>query len=108
VHAHHLQRDALRAHVSGGNLIRLDHAAGSSSRRGEAGSPTGDSGRIVEGIERLRAAGSKLTGRAEAIVVIEVRHAAPLVSPAYDDGTATEADILEVHRARFARLHEHR
>jgi hypothetical protein len=41
-------------------------------------------------------------------VVIEVLHAAPLVSPAYDDGTATEADIFEAHRARFARLHEHR
>jgi hypothetical protein len=26
-------------------------------------------------------------------VVIEVLHAAPLVSPAYDDGTAPEADI---------------
>src|SRR5215469_3191713 len=61
-----------------------------------------------EGIERLRAAGSKLTGRAKAIVVIEVQHAAPLVSPAYDDGTMTEADIFEAHRARFARLHEHR
>ena len=63
---------------------------------------------FAEGIERLRAAGSTLTGRAGAIVVIEVRHAAPLVSPAYDDGTATEADIFQAHRARFARLHEHR
>src|SRR5438876_9856275 len=40
------------------------------------------------------------------VVVIEVRHAAPLVSPAYDDGTTTEADMLESQRARFARLHE--
>jgi len=63
---------------------------------------------FAEGIERLRAAGSKLTGRAQAVVVIEVKHAAPLVSPACDGGTTTEADILEVHRARFARLHEHR
>jgi uncharacterized protein len=61
-----------------------------------------------EGIERLRAAGSKLTGRAKAIVLIELQHAAPLVSPAYDDGTMTEADLLEAHRARFGRLHEHR
>ena len=61
-----------------------------------------------EGIERLRAAGSKLTGRAKAIVVIEVRHAAALVSPAYDDGTVTEADLFDAHRARFERLHEHR
>lgn len=63
---------------------------------------------FAAGIERLRAAGSKLTGRARAIVVIEVLHAAPLVSPAYDDGTANEADIFEAHRARFARLYEHR
>jgi uncharacterized protein len=60
-----------------------------------------------EGIERLRAAGSKLTGRAKAIVVIEVRHAAPLISPAYEDGTTTEADMVQAHHARFARLHEH-
>ena len=63
---------------------------------------------FAEGIERMRAAGSKLTGRVEAIVVIEVQHAAPLVSPAYDDGTTTEADIFQAHRARFARLHERR
>ena len=63
---------------------------------------------FAEGIERMRAAGSKLAGRVQAIVVIEVRHAAPLVSPAYDDGAATEADILDAHRTRFARLHEHR
>jgi hypothetical protein len=61
---------------------------------------------FAEGIERMRADGSKLTERAEAIVVIEVRHAAPLVSPAYDDGTTTEADMLETQRERFARLHE--
>jgi hypothetical protein len=41
-------------------------------------------------------------------VVIEVQHAAPLVSPAYDDGMMTEAYIVEAHRARFARLHEQR
>jgi predicted pyridoxine 5'-phosphate oxidase superfamily flavin-nucleotide-binding protein len=61
-----------------------------------------------EGIDRMHAAGSKLTGRVKAIVVIEVQHAAPLVSPAYDDGTMTEADMLEAHRARFDRLHERR
>ena len=61
-----------------------------------------------EGIDRMHAAGSKLTGRVKAIVVIEVQHAAPLVSPAYDDGAMTEADMLEAHRARFARLHERR
>ncbi len=30
----------------------------------------------------------------------------PLVSPAYDDGTQTEADIRASHTARFARLNE--
>ena len=44
-----------------------------------------------EGVERMRADGSKLTERVEAIVVIEVRHAAPLVSPGLrrrgDDGS---------------------
>jgi uncharacterized protein len=63
---------------------------------------------FIEGIERMRAAGSKLTERVQAIVVIEVQHAAALVSPAYDDGASTEADMLLAHRARFARLHEQR
>ena len=63
---------------------------------------------FAEGIERMRADGSKLTGRIKAVVVIEVRHAEPLISPAYDDGTTTEADILETHRAGFAGLHERR
>jgi uncharacterized protein len=61
-----------------------------------------------EGIERMRAAGSKLAERVEAIVVIEVQLAAPLVSPAYDDGATSEADMLRAHSARFARLHEQR
>src|SRR5262249_44679078 len=61
-----------------------------------------------EGIERMRAGGSKLTGRVKAIVVIEVQHAEPLVSPAYDDGTTTEEDMLHAHRARFAGLYERR
>jgi hypothetical protein len=56
----------------------------------------------------MRAGGSTLTGRVKTVVVIEVRHAEPLISPAYDDGTATEADMLETHRARFAGLHERR
>ena len=61
---------------------------------------------FVQGIELMRADGSKLAGRVKAIVVIEVRHAAPLVSPAYDDGSTTEAAMLESQRARFARLHD--
>ena len=65
------------------------------------------SAEFAEGIERLRAGGSTLTGRVKAIVVIEVYHAKPLISPVYDDETTTEADIFETHRTRFARLHEH-
>jgi uncharacterized protein len=63
---------------------------------------------FTEGIERMQAAGSKLTERVKAIVVIEVEHAAPLVSPAYDDGATTEADMLQAHGARFARLSSRR
>ena len=63
---------------------------------------------FAEGIERMPAGGSQLTGRVKAIVVIEVQHAEPLVSPVYDDGTATEADVLRTHRKRFASLHERR
>jgi hypothetical protein len=59
-------------------------------------------------VGRMRADGSKLTERVKAIVVIEVHHAEPLISPAYDDGTTTEADVRETHRVRFARLHERR
>ena len=49
-----------------------------------------------------------MVGRVEAIVIIEVQQSEPLVSPAYDDGATTEADMLETQRARFARLHENR
>jgi uncharacterized protein len=60
---------------------------------------------FAEGLERLRAAGSRLVDRVQAIVLIEVQQARPLVSPAYDDGTLTEADVRAIHWARFARLH---
>jgi uncharacterized protein len=63
---------------------------------------------FAEGTERMRAGGSKLTGRVKAMVVIEVQHAEPLVSPVYDDRATTEADVFETHRARFASLHERR
>jgi predicted pyridoxine 5'-phosphate oxidase superfamily flavin-nucleotide-binding protein len=59
----------------------------------------------AEGLDRMRAAGLTLHDRVKAIVVIEVRQARALVSPAYDDGTVTEADLLRLHQARFARLH---
>jgi hypothetical protein len=34
-----------------------------------------------------------------------VQHARTLISPAYDDGALTEADVKAIHQARFARLH---
>ncbi|HEU4840026.1 MAG TPA: pyridoxamine 5'-phosphate oxidase family protein [Ilumatobacteraceae bacterium] len=58
----------------------------------------------AEGTRRLRAGGSRLVERVRAIVVVEVRRAAPVVSPAYDDGTLTEDDVRAIHRARFAAL----
>ncbi len=62
---------------------------------------------FAEGVRRMRAGGSRLAERVKAIIVIEVQHAEPLISPVYDDGTTAEADVLDTHRARFARLHEH-
>jgi uncharacterized protein len=59
----------------------------------------------AEGLERLREAGSTLVDRVNAVVVIEVREARPLVSPVYDNGTATEADVIRTFQRRFARLH---
>jgi hypothetical protein len=47
-----------------------------------------------------------LLGQRKAIVVIEVQEASDLVSPAYDDGTTTEAEVIRRFQARFARLHE--
>ena len=60
------------------------------------------------GFSYTRADGSKLTGRVKAIIVIEVRDAAPLVSPAYDDEATTEAEMLESQWARFTRLRDRR
>ncbi len=59
----------------------------------------------AESIERLREAGSTLVDRVKAIVVVEVREARAVISPAYDDGTLTEEDMIHMFRARFARLH---
>ena len=59
----------------------------------------------AEGLDLLRRAGSSLADRVRAIVVIEVAEARALVSPAYDDGITTEADVISAHRVRFARLH---
>ena len=57
-----------------------------------------------EALDLLCRAGSRLADRVHAIVVIEVREARPLISPAYDDGT-TEAEVIATHRVRFARLY---
>ncbi len=61
---------------------------------------------FLDGVARQRAAGSALVDRIASVVLIEVRHAAPLVSPAYDDGTLGEADVRALHVARFARLND--
>ncbi len=62
---------------------------------------------FVDGLNRLRDDGmTSLLDRVKAIVVIEVQEASDLVSPAYDDGTTTEADVIQRFQARFARLHE--
>jgi uncharacterized protein len=60
------------------------------------------------GIERLRSEGigADTRDRVKAIAVIEVLQARPLVSPAYDDGSTTEADLAKRFHARFAALHE--
>jgi hypothetical protein len=57
-------------------------------------------------VDRLREAGSNLADRVNAVVVVEVREARPLVSPVYDDGVLTEEDIVRTFQARFAQLHE--
>jgi uncharacterized protein len=61
---------------------------------------------FAAGIARLREEGFETSEeRIQAIVVIEVRDASPLISPAYDDGTRTEAEIVRAWQERFARLH---
>jgi uncharacterized protein len=62
---------------------------------------------FVDGLNRLRNDGmTNLLDRVKAIVVIEVQEASNLISPAYDDGTTTEAEVIRRFQARFARLHE--
>jgi len=65
-----------------------------------------DGDRYERGIARLRELGSTTPReRIRTIVVVEVTDAAPLVSPAYDDGTTEDAVVarwLEHHR----RLHD--
>ena len=59
----------------------------------------------ARGLEILREAGSKSLDRIRAIVVIEVREARPVISPSYDDGKTSEAEIVRVFQARYAALH---
>ncbi len=54
--------------------------------------------------ELLTKSGSSLAPRVRAIVVISVVKALPLVSPAYDDGTATEDKLRRSWTARFRKL----
>lgn len=59
-----------------------------------------------DGVERLREAGSKLLDRVSSIVVVEVREAKELVSPAYDGGAITEGEMISLYQSHYARLHE--
>jgi hypothetical protein len=59
--------------------------------------------RYEQGLALMREAGSSLVDRVRAIVVIEVREARPLVSPAYDDGSVTEADMIRIWTSRITR-----
>jgi uncharacterized protein len=61
--------------------------------------------RYDDGVAQMRAAGSALAERVKAIVIIKVREARPLVSPAYDDGRLSEAEMIRTQRARLAGLH---
>jgi predicted pyridoxine 5'-phosphate oxidase superfamily flavin-nucleotide-binding protein len=62
-------------------------------KRGE-----GDFDRLVE------LSGSSLAPRIKAIVVIKLTKALPLVSPAYDDGVATENSLRRTYTTRFRRM----
>src|SRR3954451_23684518 len=54
--------------------------------------------RYDEAVERLRKGGSKLVDRVRTIVIVEVREARELVSPAYDDGSLSKADVIRTYR----------
>ena len=61
---------------------------------------------FARGIAGLREEGFRTPEeRIRAIVVIHVRDASPLSSPAYDDGSRTEAEIVRAWQDRFARTH---
>jgi predicted pyridoxine 5'-phosphate oxidase superfamily flavin-nucleotide-binding protein len=54
--------------------------------------------------ELLTKSGTSLAPRVKAVVVISVAKVLPLVSPAYDDGTATETGIRKSWTTRFRKL----
>jgi predicted pyridoxine 5'-phosphate oxidase superfamily flavin-nucleotide-binding protein len=54
--------------------------------------------------ELLKKSGTSLAPRVKAVVVISVAKVLPLVSPAYDDGTATETGIRKSWTTRFRKL----
>ena len=60
------------------------------------------------GLKRMRDDGvaATLLDRVKAIVVIEVRQAGVAGLLAYDDGTISESDMVDLYQARFARLNE--
>lgn len=61
------------------------------------------------GLDLLRRNGSSLTReRVRAMVVVEVTEAAELISPAYDDGTATEQSVATAWLDRFVGYHRQR
>lgn len=57
----------------------------------------------ARGVELLRQAGSSLVERVRTVVVVEVREARPVVSPVYDDGSLTEADVIRINQQRLGR-----
>lgn len=61
---------------------------------------------FAEGIRLMRGEGlTTPEDRVRSIVVIQVDEASPLISPAYDDGTRSEAEITRAWWERFARVH---
>jgi predicted pyridoxine 5'-phosphate oxidase superfamily flavin-nucleotide-binding protein len=59
-----------------------------------------------EGVARMREEGSRLVDRVRAVVVLEVDVAEPVISPIYHDGSTREEEVIRIHQARFARLHD--
>jgi predicted pyridoxine 5'-phosphate oxidase superfamily flavin-nucleotide-binding protein len=97
------------ANIRGGSLVELNMVDPFTRKgyrfKGPATVHEPGSSVYAGAVEQMRAAGSTLVDRVKAIVVIDVREARPVVSPAYDDGTLAEADVVRSWRERFAALH---